>query len=79
MSERDSGTLVNSRKLHTTKILRLSEDLPVFIEIVRSEQKISTLPLPTARQESTILADDCGIGRLGGVNSRTIQSSSNSF
>ncbi|MGI8568190.1 MAG: DUF190 domain-containing protein [Methylocella sp.] len=32
------------RKLPTTKILRLSEDLPVVIEIVHSEQNISTLP-----------------------------------
>lgn len=31
----------HSSKLHTTKILRLSEDLPVVIEIVDSDQKIS--------------------------------------
>ena len=29
-----------SSRLHTTKILRLSEDLPVVIEIVDSEEKI---------------------------------------
>ena len=35
-----------SSRLHTTKILRLSEDLPVVIEIVDSEQKIDDfLPL----------------------------------
>lgn len=30
-----------SSRLHTTKILRLSEDLPLLIEIVDSEQKIN--------------------------------------
>ena len=30
-----------SSRLHTTKILRLSEDLPVVIEIVESEEKIN--------------------------------------
>lgn len=30
-----------SSRLHTTKILRLSEDLPVLIEIVDSEDKIN--------------------------------------
>ena len=30
----------HSSRLHTTKILRLSEDLPVVIEIVDTEQKI---------------------------------------
>jgi hypothetical protein len=29
--------------LHTTKILRLSEDLPVVVEIVDSEEQIETL------------------------------------
>jgi PII-like signaling protein len=32
----------NSR-LHTAKVLRLSEDLPMVIEIVDSEEKINTL------------------------------------
>ena len=31
----------HSSRLHTTKILRLSEDLPLVIEIVDSEEKIS--------------------------------------
>jgi PII-like signaling protein len=31
----------HSSRLHTTKILRLSEDLPVVIEIVESEEKIN--------------------------------------
>lgn len=30
----------NSRDIHTAKILRLSEDLPIVIEIVDSEEKI---------------------------------------
>ncbi|RUM95315.1 DUF190 domain-containing protein [Pseudaminobacter arsenicus] len=30
-----------SSRLHTTKILRLSEDLPLVVEIVDSEEKIS--------------------------------------
>ncbi len=30
----------HSSRLHTTKLLRLSEDLPVVIEIVDSEEKI---------------------------------------
>jgi uncharacterized protein len=32
----------HSSRLHTAKILRLSEDLPVVIEIVDSEEKINT-------------------------------------
>jgi PII-like signaling protein len=31
----------HSSRLHTTKILRLSEDLPIVIEIVDSEDKIN--------------------------------------
>ena len=30
-------------RIHTAKILRLSEDLPIIVEIVDSEPKISTL------------------------------------
>jgi PII-like signaling protein len=30
----------HSSRLHTTKILRLSEDLPIVVEIVDSEEKI---------------------------------------
>jgi PII-like signaling protein len=36
----------HSSHLHTTKILRLSEDLPLIIEIVDSEDKINAF-LPT--------------------------------
>jgi uncharacterized protein len=35
-----------SSRLHTTKIMRLSEDLPLVIEIVDSEDKINSF-LPT--------------------------------
>jgi uncharacterized protein len=36
----------HSSRLHTTKILRLSENLPVIVEIVDSEEKINAfLPL----------------------------------
>jgi len=36
----------HSSRLHTTKILRLSEDLPLVIEIVDSEDKINSfLPM----------------------------------
>jgi len=31
----------HSSRLHTTKILRLSEDLPVVIEIVESEERVN--------------------------------------
>jgi PII-like signaling protein len=30
----------HSSRLHTTKVLRLSEDLPVIVEIIDSEEKI---------------------------------------
>jgi len=36
----------NSSRLHTSKILRLSEDLPLVIEIVDTEEKIKAF-LPT--------------------------------
>jgi PII-like signaling protein len=32
----------HSSRLHTTKVLRLSEDLPLVIEIVDAEEKINT-------------------------------------
>ena len=36
----------HSSRLHTTKILRLSENLPIIVEIVDSEEKINAfLPL----------------------------------
>lgn len=39
----------HSSRLHTTKILRLSEDLPIVIEIVDAEEKIETF-LPVLDQ-----------------------------
>ena len=39
----------NSSRLHTSKILRLSEDLPLVIEIVDSEEKINRF-LPALEQ-----------------------------
>ncbi|MGE0502537.1 MAG: DUF190 domain-containing protein [Rhizobiaceae bacterium] len=39
----------HSSRLHTTKILRLSEDLPLVIEIVDSEEKIGEF-LPVLEQ-----------------------------
>lgn len=38
-----------SSRLHTTKILRLSEDLPLVIEIVESEEKIDAF-LPVLQE-----------------------------
>ncbi len=46
----------HSSRLHTTKILRLAEDLPVVIEIVDSEAKIqSFLPLLDAIMSSGLV------------------------
>jgi uncharacterized protein len=42
----------HSSRLHTAKILRLSEDLPLVIEIVDSEEKISAF-LPVLDQIMT--------------------------
>ncbi len=45
-----------SSRLHTTKILRLSEDLPLVIEIVDSEHKINGfLPLLDAMMSSGLV------------------------
>jgi PII-like signaling protein len=43
----------HSSRLHTTKILRLSEDLPFVIEIVDSEEKINEF-LPTLDAMMTV-------------------------
>jgi PII-like signaling protein len=43
----------HSSRLHTAKVLRLSEDLPVVVEIVDSEEKINAfLPLLEAMMGS---------------------------
>ena len=45
-----------SSRLHTTKILRLSEDLPIIIEIVDAEQKINEfLPILDAMMGSGLV------------------------
>src|SRR5437016_9320920 len=45
-----------SSRLHTTKILRLSEDLPLVIEIVDSEEKIQAfLPVLDAMMGSGLV------------------------
>ncbi len=45
-----------SSRLHTTKILRLSEDLPLVIEIVDSEEKINGfLPILDAMMSSGLI------------------------
>ncbi|WP_298260326.1 DUF190 domain-containing protein [Bradyrhizobium sp.] len=45
-----------SSRLHTTKILRLSEDLPIVIEIVDSEAKIDDfLPVLDAMMSSGLI------------------------
>ena len=46
----------HSSRLHTTKILRLSEDLPMIIEIVDSEDKIKAfLPILDAMMPSGLV------------------------
>ena len=40
------GFGANSR-IHTSKVLRLSEDLPIVVEIVDSEEKIERVPAGT--------------------------------
>src|SRR5215218_632845 len=45
-----------SSRLHTAKILRLSEDLPLVIEIVDSEEKVRTfLPLLDSMMSSGLV------------------------
>lgn len=41
-----------SSRLHTAKVLRLSEDLPIVVEIADSEEKIQTL-IPWLEQSVT--------------------------
>lgn len=46
----------HSSRLHTTKILRLSEDLPLVVEIVDSEEKINSfLPVLDAIMTSGLV------------------------
>lgn len=48
------GFGANSRYIHSAKLLRLSEDLPIVIEIVDAEEKISAfLPIVNELLESS--------------------------
>lgn len=61
----------HSSRLHTTKILRLSEDLPLIIEIVDSEDKIDAL-LPELEKIMTsglITLEKVRVLQYGGGNS----------
>jgi uncharacterized protein len=51
------GFGANSRFIHSAKILRLSEDLPMIIEIVDSEEKIKTF-LPVL--DTLLELSNCG-------------------
>jgi PII-like signaling protein len=46
----------HSSRIHTTKVLRLSEDLPVVVEIVDSEAKIAAfLPILEAMMDAGLV------------------------
>lgn len=48
-----------SSRLHTAKILRLSEDLPIVIEIVDSEEKISRfLPMVESMMQGGLITKE---------------------
>ena len=51
------GYGAKSRVIHTAKILRLSEDLPIVVEIVDTEEKIRSF-LPTV--DALIEKSSCG-------------------
>ena len=60
-----------SSRLHTAKILRLSEDLPVVIELVDSEAKIEQLIAATADMlgSSLVTTEKVNVVRYGHDNS----------
>jgi uncharacterized protein len=60
-----------SSRLHTAKILRLSEDLPVVIELVDSEAKIEQLIAATADMlgSSLVTTEKVNVLRYGHDNS----------
>jgi len=64
------GFGANSR-LHTTRILRLSEDLPMVIEIVDSREKIDELMphLDAMVQEGLVTMEDVRVIRYRGKES----------
>ena len=49
----------SSRQIHTAKILRLSEDLPILVEIVDTKEKIKS-----AIKEFEAMIDESGAGVL---------------
>ncbi len=51
------GFGAHSRSIHTARILRLSEDLPIVVELVDTEEKITAF-LPTV--EAMIERSACG-------------------
>ena len=53
------GYGAGSRVIHTVRLLRLSEDLPILIEVVDSEEKISQ-----AIQEVEAMLQEAGCGSL---------------
>jgi hypothetical protein len=53
------GFGANSRSIHSAKLLRLSEDLPIIIEIVDTEEKITTF-LPFVNE----ILESCGGGAM---------------
>src|ERR1700744_1737964 len=57
----------HSSRLHTAKILRLSEDLPVVVEIIESEQNITAfLPLLVSMLKGGLVSlEDIRVLRYG--------------
>ena len=63
----------HSSRLHTTKILRLSEDLPLIVEIVDSEEKIDAF-LPVLDQmmgSGLITVEKVQVLQYGGGKSKS--------
>jgi uncharacterized protein len=65
-----------SSRLHTTKILRLSEDLPLVIEIVDSEEKINEfLPVLDGMMSSGLITmERAEVLQYGTEETRSFQS-----
>ena len=61
-----------SSRLHTTKIMRLSEDLPMVIEIVDSQEKIDELMthIDEMVQEGLVTLENVRVIRYRGTGSR---------
>jgi hypothetical protein len=63
----------HSSRIHTTKLLRLSEDLPVIVEIVDSRENIDTfLPvLDTMMSSGLVTIEKIQVLQYGAPNSAT--------